>query len=78
MKKLLVILLIVGATMSSCMKQDLDDIRRDMEAQTSQIATLDAALKAGKIVTNITSVTNGHEITFNDNSKITVSKNATI
>lgn len=78
------IVALVGAmvlSMSSCTKDledDIDALRKDVEANKSAITALDNAIKAGKLITAVTqkSDNSGWDITFSDNSKITVNNGA--
>lgn len=73
-KQLIGLLALTGAlalTVSSCKKydDDIDQLRQEIAANK---AALEAALKAGKLITAVNPVTGGWDIVFSDNSKITV------
>ena len=55
---------------------DIDRIDKELSGVKETIASLDAAIKAGKFVQSCNEVTGGYELTFTDGSKITL-KNGT-
>ena len=52
---------------------DIDNINKELTDIKATIASLDAAIKAGKSISSYTAVANGYELTFTDGSKITIS-----
>ncbi len=52
---------------------DIDNINKELTEIKATIASLDAAIKAGKSISSYTAVANGYELTFTDGSKITIS-----
>lgn len=78
------IVALVGAmvlSISSCTKDledDVDALRKEVEANKSAIAALDNAIKSGKLITAVTAKSDGTgwEITFSDNQKILVNHGA--
>lgn len=84
MKKILALLLIVAATMSGCMKKDLDDIRKRLtqledwqKSVNDDIATLQslvAAIEDNDFVTGVTALADGsgYVITFVKSGAVTI------
>lgn len=62
---------LIAMGVSSCKKYD-DDIDQLRQEIADTKAALENALKAGKLITDVTPVTGGWDIVFSDNSKITV------
>ena len=52
---------------------DIDRIDKELTEINATIASLDAAIKAGKFVSSYSAITGGYELVFTDGSKITIS-----
>ena len=52
---------------------DIDNINKELTDIKATIASLDAAIEAGKSISSYTAVANGYELTFTDGSKIIIS-----
>ena len=48
---------------------DIDNINKELTDIKATIASLDAAIEAGKSISSYTAVANGYELTFTDGSK---------
>lgn len=62
-------------SLGSCQKdysEDIDQLKADVAANKLAISALQAAINAGKLVTNVTANTAGYLITFSDNTTIQI------
>jgi hypothetical protein len=62
-------------SLGSCQKdysEDIDDLQEQINDVKGDIAALNQAIAQGKIITSVSNVTGGYEITFSDNSSITI------
>ncbi len=69
----------IGAAVSSCNKGDIDDlnervdkIEKDVTDLKTLTESLDKQIKDGKLITSVTTVADGFQIKFSDDSTITV------
>lgn len=77
------IFVLIGAIMlsvASCKKydDDIDQLRKDVDANKQAIFELNTAIKNGKLITSVTTITGGSEITFSDGTKIKVLNGTTV
>ena len=62
-------------SLGSCQKdysEDIDDLQEQIDQIKADVAALNTAIAQGKIITQVSSVTGGYQITFSDNSTITL------
>ncbi|MGE0091834.1 MAG: PL29 family lyase N-terminal domain-containing protein [Bacteroidales bacterium] len=62
-------------SLGSCQKdysEDIDDLQEQIDQIKADVAALNTAIAQGKIITQVSTVTGGYQITFSDNSTITL------
>ncbi|MDD4656597.1 MAG: PL29 family lyase N-terminal domain-containing protein, partial [Bacteroidales bacterium] len=70
-----VLLCTLMISLGSCQKDysdDIDDLQEQINQNKSAIAALNSAIANGKIISGVSTVAGGYEITFSDNSTITI------
>ena len=70
-----VLLCTLMISLGSCQKDysdDIDNLQEQINQNKSAIAALNSAIANGKIISGVSTVAGGYEITFSDNSTITI------
>ncbi len=71
---------VAAFTVQSCAKDysdEIDDLQAQIVAAQASITSLQTAISAGKLVSSVTTVTNGYKLNFSDGTSVTITNGAT-
>lgn len=75
-----VLLCTLMISLGSCQKdysEDIDDLQRQINENKTAVAALNQAIASGKLIKTVATVTGGYQITFSDNTTITINHGTT-
>jgi hypothetical protein len=75
-----VLLCTLMISLGSCQKDysdDIDDLQRQINENKTAVAALNQAIASGKLIKTVATVTGGYQITFSDNTTITINHGTT-